>query len=102
MLAAGSKNTADHLKTARANRADAEASRAKAKELREKIMQQKQKEANAARELMKRNKLVREQALLDSGAGVKAVHDNLYRAKYVPADSATLLETSKLGKATVG
>ena len=51
-----------------------------------------------ARELMKRNKLARDQAMLESGAGVKAVHDSIYRSKYVPADSADLLTSSKNAK----
>jgi hypothetical protein len=92
------KNTDEHLRTARKNRADAEASRAHAKKLRERIIAQRQKEASAAKEAMRRNKLVRDQMALDQGAGVKAVHDSIYRAKYVPPDSADLLATSKYGR----
>jgi len=94
------KNTADHLKQARANREDAKASRAKAKQLREQIVRERQKEAGQARDLRNRNKLAKDQQLLESGAGVKAVHDGIYRAKYVPSDSADLLNTSKYGKST--
>ena len=99
---ARNKNTQDHLKSARANRADAEATRAHAKKLRERLVMQRKAEAAAARELMKRNKLARDQQILESGAGTKAVHDGIYRAKYVPSDSADYLTTSKYGKSTVG
>ena len=37
---------------------------------------------------------------LEAGAGVKAQHDGIYRAKYVPQDSAEYLEKSKYGKST--
>ena len=96
------KNTQDHLKSARQNRADAERSRAEAKKLRERLVMQKKQEAATARELMKRNKLVKDQQLLESGAGVKAVHDGIYRSKYVPSDSADYLTNHKYGKSTVG
>ena len=89
-----------HLKSARANRADAEATRAKAKALRDKIVQQRQKDANAERERTKRNKLARDQSMLEQGQGVKAVHDGIYRAKFVPSQSAELLEKAKYGKST--
>lgn len=94
------KNTAEHLKQARANREDAKASRAKAKQLREQIIRDRHREAGQARDLRNRNKLAKDQQLLESGAGVKAVHDGIYRAKYVPSDSADLLNTSKYGKST--
>jgi len=96
-----SKNTADHLKSARANRADVEATRAHAKKLRERLVAQRQKEAQSARETMKRNKLAKDQLTLETGAGVKQLHDSMYRAKYVPSDSADYLTTSKYGKSTV-
>jgi len=106
------KNTADHLKTARQNRAEAEATRAHAKKLREAIVLQRQKEANSKREAMKKNKLLKDQQALETGAGIKAVHDNIYRSKYVPQESAELLvqspnakhltsTTSKVGESAV-
>ena len=97
-----SRNTQDHLKSARANRADAEATRAHAKKLRERLVLQRQKEASVTREAMKRNKLTKDQAMLETGANVKAVHDGIYRAKYVPSASADYLASSKYGKSTVG
>ena len=93
------KNNADHLKAAKANRAAAEASRAKAKMLREKITAQRQKEASATREAQKRNKLAKDQQILEAGQATKQVHDSIYRAKYVPQESAEMLEKSKYGKA---
>ena len=93
------KNNADHLKAAKANRAAAEASRAKAKQLREKITAQRQKEASATREAQKRNKLAKDQQILEAGQATKQVHDSIYRAKYVPQESAEMLEKSKYGKA---
>jgi len=97
-----SKNTDEHLKSARKNRAEAEATRAHAKKLREHLRLQRQKEANDAREARKRNKLAKDQQILESNTGVKAVHDGIYRAKYVPSDSAEYLNGSKYGKSTVG
>ena len=92
------KNTAAHLKTAQKNRAEAEATRAHAKQLREAMVKQRQKEAQTARETTRRNKLAKDQALLESGAGIKAVHDNIYRSKYVPQESAEMLATSPTAK----
>jgi hypothetical protein len=99
--ASRSRNTQDHLRSARANRADAEATRAHAKKLREQLVQQRQKEVQAAREAMKRNKLSKEQQTLEAGANVKAMHDGMYRSRYVPQESADYLNTSKYGKSTV-
>jgi hypothetical protein len=92
------KNTADHLKTARQNRAEAEATRAHTKKLREQIVQQRQKEANATREAARKNKLIKDQQLLESGQGIKAVHDSIYRSKYVPQESAEMLAQSPTAK----
>lgn len=93
-------NTKDHLKSARTHKAEAEATRSHAKKLRERLLQQRKADAAAAREIVKRNKLARDNALLEAGAGVKALHDGIYRAKYVPSDSADYLTTSKYGKST--
>jgi hypothetical protein len=54
------KNTADHLKQARANRDLAQLSRANAKQLREQIVRERQREAAAARDARKANKLSRD------------------------------------------
>ena len=69
-------------------------------ELREAIVSQRQRDASVTREAVRRNKLTRDQMMLEQGAGVKAVHDNIYRSKYVPPDSAELLTGSKYGKST--
>ena len=92
------KNTADHLKQARQNRAEAEATRAHTKKLREEIVKKRQKEAERQREASRKNKLLKDQQLLESGQGVKAVHDNIYRSKYVPQDSAEMLNQSPNAK----
>ena len=92
------KNAAEHLKHARQHRAEAEATRAHAKKLREQIVLQRQKEANVAREATRKNKLIKDQMLLESGQGIKAVHDNIYRSKYVPQDSAEMLAQSPNAK----
>ena len=65
-------------------------------------MQQRQKEAAASREATKRNKLAKDQQILEASQGVKQIHDGIYRAKYVPADSADYLTNHKYGKSTVG
>lgn len=50
---------------------------------------------------MKRNKLNKDQQTLESGANVKALHDGMYRARFVPQESAEYLEKSRYGKSTV-
>ena len=47
---------------------------------------------------MKKNKLLKDQQALETGAGIKAVHDNIYRSKYVPQESAELLAQSPNAK----
>ena len=94
------QNTSEHLKSARKNRADAEATRAHAKKLREKLAQQRKQDADAAREKMKRNKLQRDNMLLEAGQTTRQIHDSIYRSKYVPQDSADYLVNSKYGKST--
>ena len=96
-----SSNTATHLKSARANRADAEASRQKAKKLREELVLRRQQEAREAREASKKNQQRKDQLTIQQGLGMKTVHDGIYKAKYVPQSSAEYLESSKYGKTTV-
>ena len=74
------------------------ATRAHTKKLREEIVKKRQKEAERQREASRKNKLLKDQQLLESGQGVKAVHDNIYRSKYVPQDSAELLNQSPNAK----
>ena len=59
------------------------------------------KEAAAARDLVKKNKQARDDALRAAKQDAQAVHDGIYRAKYVPADSADYLMQSKYGRSTI-
>jgi hypothetical protein len=95
------KNTDQHLKSALNNRADIEQTRQNTKKLRQKLLEQRQKEAAAARDLVKKNKQARDDALRAAKQDAQAVHDGIYRAKYVPSDSADYLMQSKYGRSTI-
>jgi len=92
-----SANTADHLKSARSNRADAHATREKAKKLREELVAQRQRDALAQRQAQKAKEAAKDERLNEMGGGLKTNHDEMYSAKYVPASSADMFNTSDYG-----
>jgi hypothetical protein len=91
-----SANTADHLRTARTNRADAQASRAQAKKLREQLVAQRKKEALEQRSALKAAREAKERQREKIGGSIKTNHDDMYHAKFVPADSAELFEKASI------
>ena len=64
-------HTKAHLAKARANRADAVASRQKAKELRDEIVTSRQVVANAARKQQQSNKEAKEKTVMFSAGGIR-------------------------------
>mmetsp|Transcript_14210 Transcript_14210/g.36853 ORF Transcript_14210/g.36853 Transcript_14210/m.36853 type:complete len:334 (+) Transcript_14210:2-1003(+) len=92
-----SANTAYHLKTARTNRAAAQASRSQAKQLREKLIAQRQRDAAAQRAARTSARETKERLKEQLGGGIKSNHDDMYHAKYVPAGSAELYSQSRYG-----
>jgi len=84
-----------HLAKARANKADAEASRAKAKELREEIKSSRQQLATAARKQQQSNLEQKQKIDMFSSGGIKDTHDTVYRKKFVPAEAAKQMTSSK-------
>jgi len=91
------QNTAFHLKTARTNRADAKAARDNAKRLRESLVAKRQQEAQAQRQAQKQARQEKEKLREQVGGGLKTNHDEMYHAKFVPANSADLYANSKYG-----
>ena len=88
-------HTKAHLAKARANKADAIASREKAKELREEIKTSRQVVANAARKQQQSNKEAKEKTIMFAAGGVKDTHDTIYKKKFVPKAAAEALTNSK-------
>ena len=88
-------HTKAHLAKARANRADAVASRQKAKELRDEIVTSRQVVANAARKQQQSNKEAKEKTVMFSAGGIKETHDTIYKKKFVPKSAADALQGSK-------
>ena len=81
-----------------ANRADAQASRAHAKKLRESLVAQRQRDAIAQRQAQKAKESARDHRLHELGGGIKSNHDDMYSAKYVPSGSAEMFHTSRYGE----
>jgi len=90
-------HTKAHLAKARANRADAVASRQKAKELRDEIITSRQVVANAARKQQQSNKEAKDKTVMFSAGGIKETHDTIYKKKFVPKSAAEALQNSKYG-----
>ena len=90
-------NTAYHLKAARQNRADAQATRAKAKQLREELVQKRKKEAVLQRSKLKSSREENERLREKLVGGTKTNHDEMYHAKFVPAGSADVFSKSTYG-----
>merc|ERR1719198_1839155 len=88
-------HTKAHLAKARANKADAVASREKAKELRDEIVTSRQVIANAARKQQQSNKEAKERVIMFAAGGIKDTHDTIYKKKFVPAHAAKNLQESK-------
>lgn len=88
-------HTKAHLAKARANRADAVASRQKAKELRDEIVTSRQVVANAARKQQQSNKEAKDKTIMFAAGGIKDTHDTIYKKKYVPKSAAEALQSSK-------
>ena len=88
-------HTKAHLAKARQNKADAEASRAKAKQLREEIVTSRQQVAGAARKQQQSNMEQKQKITMFAAGGVKDTHDTVYKKKYVPAEAAKQMQTSK-------
>ena len=88
-------HTKAHLAKARANKADAIASRQKAKELRDEIVTSRQVVANAARKQQQSNKEAKDKTVMFAAGGVKDTHDTIYKKKFVPKAAAEALTTSK-------
>lgn len=83
-----------HLARARANKAAAEASRKRAKELREKLEARRRTEATAARERRRRDVAEREKATMHASGGKLDAHDAVYRERYVPKAEAERMAKS--------
>ena len=90
-----SAHTKAHLAKARANKADAVASRQKAKELRDEIVTSRQVVANAARKQQQSNKEAKDKTIMFAAGGIKETHDTIYKKKYVPKAAAEALVQSK-------
>lgn len=90
----------NHLAKARANKAAAEASRKRAKELRERLEISRRAEATTAREKQRRDKMEKERAIVYAAGGIRDTHDALYRERYVSEDEATAMTTSLYGRST--
>jgi len=90
-----SSHTEAHLTKARANKADAMASRQKAKELRDEIITSRQVVANAARKQQQQNKEAKDKTIMFAAGGIKDTHDTIYKKKYVPKSAADALQSSK-------
>lgn len=88
-------HTKAHLAKARQNKADAVASRQKAKELREEIITSRQVVANAARKQQQSNKEAKDKTVMFAAGGVKDTHDTIYKKKFVPKAAAEALTRSK-------
>ena len=88
-------HTKAHLAKARANKADAIASRQKAKELREEIITSRQVVANAARKQQQSNKEAKDKTIMFAAGGIKETHDTIYKKKFVPKAAAEALQSSK-------
>jgi len=88
-------HTKSHLEKAKANKADAIASRQKAKQLRDEIATTRREVANAARKQQQSNKEQKDKIIMFSTGGIKDTHDQIYRKKYVPQDAAAKLQGSK-------
>lgn len=88
-------HTKSHLAKAKANKADAIASRQKAKQLKEEIAMTRREVANAARKQQQSNKEQKDKIIMFSTGGIKDTHDQIYRKKYVPQDAAAKLQGSK-------
>ena len=88
-------HTKAHLAKARANKADAIASRQKAKELRDEIVTSRQVVANAARKQQQSNKEAKDKTVMFAAGGVKDTHDTVYKKKFVPAEAAQAMQKSK-------
>lgn len=97
-----SQSERSHLAKARANKAAAEASRKKAKELREKLEAERRAEAAAARERQRRDKAEKEKAIMFNSGGIRDVHDHLYRDRYVPEKEAHAMMSSRYLKSVAG
>ena len=92
-----SANTAHHLKVARTNRADAQATRATAKKLREELIASRRRDAAQQRAVAKAAREEKEKQREGLSGGIRTNHDEMYHAKFVPAGSADLFEDSKYG-----
>jgi len=90
-----SAHTKAHLAKARANKADAVASRNKAKELRDEIVTSRQVVANAARKQQQSNKEAKDKTIMFAAGGIKDTHDTIYKKKFVPKSAAEALQGSK-------
>jgi len=88
-------HTKAHLAKARANKADAIASRQKAQELRAEIVTSRQVIANAARKQQQSNKEAKDKTIMFATGGIKDTHDTIYKKKYVPKAAAEALQGSK-------
>jgi len=88
-------HTKAHLAKARNNKADAIASRQKAKELREEIVTSRQVVANAARKQQQSNKEAKDKTIMFAAGGIKDTHDTIYKKKFVPKAAADALQNSK-------
>jgi len=84
-----------HLAKARANKADAIASRQKAAELRAEIVTSRQVFANAARKQQQSNKEAKDKTIMFATGGIKDTHDTIYKKKFVPKAAAEALSNSK-------
>lgn len=83
-----------HIAKAKANKAAAETSRKKAKELRAQLEAKRRAEASISRDRQRRNAAEKEKMVSSSIGGVRDSHDTLYRRRYVPADRAEALQNS--------
>ena len=84
-------NGLEHLKAASTRRADAAATRAHVKQLREKIVAERQAAAAAQRHAARQARAAAEARRNEAGSSLKIAHDEQYHAKFVPANAAKLV-----------
>jgi len=82
------QKTGDFIAKAKANKEEAAATRARAKQIREEIILKRQAEASKMRKEQGEIKEILEKTAIMSATGVKGTHDKLYKNKFVSAEAA--------------
>jgi len=86
------KKSAKFLASAHANKDEAKSTRAKAKQIREEVVQDRQRQAKAMREQMASFSAYAQKANSEGAASSKSVHDAIYAKKFVAPDDASRVQ----------